>query len=182
MICVRPCNTAVSQRCGNGALCATDPTLEMDFCMPGAGYPETVPLRPDTCTSPVSCAFGEACAFEIDAGGMCEPVCANDSECRPGTACWVGACQGICDVMSPGSCPRGYGCSRDGICRSESALAACPGADDCPIGTICTPGNDGRFFCDDRTGPPVFANCPPDQQFYGRTLRCYPRSELRPVR
>lgn len=182
MFCARPCNSLVSQRCANGAACIRDEPLLQDFCAPGAG-PNTNPPMPDGCTGYLYCPFGETCqGGSFTTGGTCQPACASDSECPAGDPCVFAGCGRVCDVRSSTSCPQHLGCSLDGVCESETAIAACPVGDNCPVGTICALGEDGRHFCYDRSTPPPLSPCAPDSQFFGPTGRCYPRSELRPVR
>lgn len=184
MFCVRPCNSTVSQRCENGAACIRDEPLLQDFCAPGAG-PNTNAPMPEGCVAYLYCPFGETCqGGSYDGPRSCQPACADDSECPAGDACVYAGCGPVCDVRSATSCPQDLhlGCSLEGVCESETAIAACPVGDNCPIGTICALGENGRHFCYDRLTPPPLSPCPPDEQLFGPTGRCYPRSELRPVR
>lgn len=188
-MCLTQCDSRMSQRCESGAVCSFDGISDRAFCRPGAGLPLTLPSSPDgTCQNVVSCPFGESCRlrlalWELDNSGTCEPVCADDGDCAPGDACAFGTCQAVCNTYAPGSCPAGHGCTHDGECKSEMALARCRDGARCAVGEICYLAGNGESACDDRTDPTVtYLNCPVDEQFYFPTERCYPRSALRPIR
>jgi hypothetical protein len=194
-ICYERCDPRVSSRCANGALCdfvRVGAEFEI-LCQPGAGLPDTFPVT-EPCISPGECPFGETCwvnPLEPAVRAMCQPICGIDSDCEPGEGCYAGRCLQICDIRVPDSCPEGYGCNYTGECKREEELADCPPTNvdgitppnvpnNCPIGTICL-GGDERFECDSRSDQNQLMNCPPDQQRF-ITDRCYPRSDLRPIR
>jgi len=192
-ICWDRC-AADDNRCDNGALCAA-PRVGAEFiplCQYGAGLPGTWPVA-DPCTNWSDCPFGETCRRDVfgNPPGTCEPVCGTDEDCARGEGCQLGYCHPICDFSAPDSCPGGYGCTYTGECKPEEELADCPPRNtdgvtppnvpnNCPVGTLCI-GSDEMFGCDDRSNPDALGNCPPGQQQFANN-RCYPRSELRPVR
>jgi hypothetical protein len=182
--CFTTCNSEVSQRCSNGALCLTSyRRYGEDVCMPGAGLPQTFEAA-ERCRTPRPCVFGESCWFPIrqEVDGMCAPLCADDTECAPGSACYRGGCLRICDERDPFSCPETLLCSY-GECRPEEQVADCgwtqPGnvPANCPLGTTCF-GTDADFECRALD----FSGGLPDLQFFAPTGRFYPRSDLRRIR
>jgi hypothetical protein len=181
-ICFDVCDARTSSRCESGAFCAPVPEGG-DLCLPGAGYPDSAPVTPD-CSSGYFCPFGDSCRIELGASlGVCEPVCGRDEDCGRGSACHQGVCHQLCDVRVADSCPPGFGCTYDGECKPATELADCPprGSPDCPIGMFCFGGAAADVSCEDRSDPGLLGNCPPDQQHFVNN-RCYPRSDLRPVR
>ena len=185
-VCLTRCNTRVSQRCTNGALCMTEFAATVrDFCMPGAGLPQTFEVA-ERCSTPGPCVFGESCWFPVRAevDGMCAPLCADDTECPRGSGCVRGGCLQICDSHDLESCPEGLTCDYLGQCQPDEVLADCSRFDrdnvpnNCPIGTACV-GVDEDFEC---VSPDWEPGCSDGGQFFLPTARCYPRSQLRPIR
>lgn len=116
---------------------------------------------------------------------MCAPLCADDTECPRGSGCVRGGCLPVCNARDLESCPEGLTCDYLGQCQLDEVLADCSRFDrdnvpnNCPIGTACI-GVDEDFECVAPDG--LGSGCPDDGQFFLPTARCYPRSDLRPIR
>jgi hypothetical protein len=185
-VCLTRCNTRISQRCTNGALCMTElSATRREFCMPGAGLPQTFEAE-ERCRTPAPCVFGESCWFPVRAevDGMCAPLCADDTECPVGSGCVAGGCRAVCDSRDFESCPDGLICGPYGECQPPEQLADCGWLqpanvpNNCPLGTVCV-GSDQEYECASRGLNQ--SSCGEDEQFFLGTLRCYPRSDLRPL-
>lgn len=175
--CSAPCRQADGFRCRESSLrCWTAGSEVEGWCFPGQ------PGDPAECTRWFDCGPGEACLLPLpDEGGVCAPLCNDDSECALNEAC-EGACVRVCNPYEADTCPVGRVC-RDGQCLLESVARDCLLRDgshgdpeNCPAGEICVGLEDGgRMRCrlpTDLEG----LGCPPGQIEFVNG-ECYPRRE-----
>jgi hypothetical protein len=175
--CSAPCSLTEGYRCsGSSLLCWARPLEVEGWCFPGQ------PGHPVECSDWFGCGAGEACVVPLPGqGGVCAPICNDDSECALNEAC-EGACVRVCNPYEADTCPVGRVC-RDGQCLLESVARDCLLRDgshgdpeNCPAGEICVGLEDGgRMRCRLPTDLEGLGWPPGQIEFVNG--ECYPRRE-----